>query len=567
MRRAVFVTVLGTALIIADAVIGPRASAQAQGVTTAALEGVVSSDSEGRMEGVLVSAKREGAPVTVTVVSNARGGYAFPRSKLQPGEYQLTIRAAGYDLEDPGKVGVKANGPTQLNLKLQPTRNLASQLTSAEWLMSFPGTEEQKKGIDCTGCHTLQRVAESRHDADAWLPALHRMSNYASGGSPLVPRKLPFEVPRNDAGQKRRAEYLSKINLSAVSKWEYPLRTLPRPTGISTNVIFTEYDLPRKESQPHDAAVAPDGMVWYTDFGLPYIGVLNPRTAEIEEYPLPELKPGFPRGSTDIEIDKEGNPWIAMLFQGGIAKFDKKTKKFQVWKIPAEYNDVRSRQGMLALPLKGSKDHRIWFSDNTNLRMHRLDPVSGKIDTFPAFPDHRSGGDEYASEGRGRHSIYGIAVDSQGNGYFTDIQGNNIGKIDAKTGKVTLYPTPGPDAGPRRFFFDPQDRLWFAEYRGSTLGMLDTKTGQFQEWPVPTPYSKPYDVVVDKNGNVWGGGMWTDRVFRFDPKTEQFTEYLLAGSTNIRRVDVDNSTTPVTFWVGSNHGAKLVKLEPLLTVD
>jgi len=26
---------------------------------------------------------------------------------------------------------------------------------------------------------------------------------------------------------------------------------------------------------------------------------------------------------------------------------------------------------------------------------------------------------------------------------------------------------------------------------------------------------------------------------------------------------VDNSTTPVTFWVGSNHGASIVKLEPL----
>ena len=31
----------------------------------------------------------------------------------------------------------------------------------------------------------------------------------------------------------------------------------------------------------------------------------------------------------------------------------------------------------------------------------------------------------------------------------------------------------------------------------------------------------------------------------------------------IRRVFVDSSTTPVTFWVGSNHGASIIKLEPL----
>jgi len=26
---------------------------------------------------------------------------------------------------------------------------------------------------------------------------------------------------------------------------------------------------------------------------------------------------------------------------------------------------------------------------------------------------------------------------------------------------------------------------------------------------------------------------------------------------------VDNTTNPVTFWTGSNHGASIVKLEPL----
>ena len=42
----------------------------------------------------------------------------------------------------------------------------------------------------------------------------------------------------------------------------------------------------------------------------------------------------------------------------------------------------------------------------------------------------------------------------------------------------------------------------------------------------------------------------------------RFVEYLLPKETNIRRVFVDNATTPVTFWVGSNHGASIVKLEP-----
>jgi len=62
---------------------------------------------------------------------------------------------------------------------------------------------------------------------------------------------------------------------------------------------------------------------------------------------------------------------------------------------------------------------------------------------------------------------------------------------------------------------------------------------------------------------VWAGSVTNDRVLRLDPKSGQTSEYLLPRSTNIRRVFVDNSTTPVTFWVGSNHGASIVKVEPV----
>ena len=33
--------------------------------------------------------------------------------------------------------------------------------------------------------------------------------------------------------------------------------------------------------------------------------------------------------------------------------------------------------------------------------------------------------------------------------------------------------------------------------------------------------------------------------------------------SNVRRIFVDNSTNPVTFWAGNNHGAEIIKLEPL----
>jgi hypothetical protein len=59
------------------------------------------------------------------------------------------------------------------------------------------------------------------------------------------------------------------------------------------------------------------------------------------------------------------------------------------------------------------------------------------------------------------------------------------------------------------------------------------------------------------------GSMSSDRVVRLDPTTGASVEYLLPRQTNIRRIFIDNSTTPPTFWAGNNHHATIVKLEPL----
>src|SRR4051812_2632034 len=66
-----------------------------------ALTGQVSSTADGPMEGVVVSAKREGSTTTVSVVSDSTGKFGFPASRLAPGRYSLAIRAVGYDLDGP----------------------------------------------------------------------------------------------------------------------------------------------------------------------------------------------------------------------------------------------------------------------------------------------------------------------------------------------------------------------------------------------------------------------------------------------------------------------------------
>src|SRR5215831_11211592 len=265
----------------------PAAYAQA----LAALTGQVSSSEEGNMEGVVVSAKRDGSTISVSVVSDAKGRFAFPAARLEPGHYTLKARAAGYELDGAWAADVASGQEAKADIKLRKVKNLSAHLTNAEWLMSMPGTDEQKRFLlNCTGCHTLERIMKSTYDADGFLDVIQRMSLYYPGSTPLKPQRLAGsatrDVERGGNGRKT-AEWLASVNLSQELTWAFPLKTQPRLTGKSTRVIITEYDLPNPLIQPHDVMLDREGNVWYSDFGQMFLGKVDPNTGKVMQYPIP----------------------------------------------------------------------------------------------------------------------------------------------------------------------------------------------------------------------------------------------------------------------------------------
>ena len=509
------------------------------------------------MEGVLISAKRTGSSMAFTVVSDAQGRYRFPSAKLSPGQYTLRVRAVGYDLEGPTSVEIGA-GTAAANLRLRKTADLAAQLSNAEWLASLPGTDQQKASIrNCNHCHTLERVLRSRAGADAMTKIVERMTTYPQLSFPLMPQKLV--AARIGGGEdplehrmevwRGQAAYLSSVNLSSSDSWKFPFQAHARPKGRATQVIYTEYDLPQRTRQPHDVVVDSQGMAWYASFGEQILGKVDTRTGKVTEYQIPRLKANLPTGILALRFDEDENLWMGMQFQGGVAKFDKRTEKFQTWSLPPELNGDYVQINQVS-PEHSRTDGKVWLQDAGTYTVLRLDPQSGKFEVFSPYAIPRP-------------NIYDVISDPQNNVYFTGFGREDIGKIDAKTGKISIYKTPTANSAPRRGMLDPRGRLWFGENRGDRIAMFDTGTQQFKEWIAPTRGTWPYDVTADKNGEAWSGGEYTDTVLRLNPKTGQLVEYLLPRFTNIRRVFVDNTTTPVTFWVGNNHGASIVKLEPL----
>jgi streptogramin lyase len=519
----------------------------------AALQGSVTSAEEGAMEGVVVTAKAAGSTVAVSVVTDKTGHYSFPAARLAAGHYMIQIRAVGYDLDGAGVADVAAGKAATADLKLKKTKNLAAQLTNAEWLMSMPGTDDQKAFLlNCNSCHTYERIARSTHDANEWTQVMARMSGYAPVSQPIKPQRvMDPNRPGKPEEFRKQAEYLATVNLSAVEDWEYKLKTLPRPTGRSTRVIVTEYDLPRPTIEPHDVLVDKHGMVWYSDFGELYISKFDPKTLKLTEYPVKEFKPGFPVGNLDLEQDKRGTLWFDTMFQGALGNLDPQTGNIKYYPLAKQYNNIGVQLNFVGL--RYDVDGKVWTKNVGNQHVYRVDLKTGQWEEFQ--PLKTLPGPHF--------SIYQVASDSHNNLWMAEFTQGHIGKLDAKTGVATWYAIPTENARARRMRIDDHDRVLFTEYRGNKVARFDPKTEKFTEWPMPEPWYGPYRAMEDKNGDIWTGGMNTDRVIRTDTKTGQSVEYLMPSDTNMRSVWVDNSGPRPTLWTGSNHGAALVKVEPL----
>ena len=554
MRKVRIGLLLGVASFLAGAPAG----------FAAVLSGQVASAKEGAMEGVLISAKKDGSTVTTTVVSDARGQFSFPADRLSPGRYAITIRAFGYEIDGPKTVDVNASENATAMIRLVPARDLTLQMTNAEWLASAPGDLAiKKRAFGCGQCHTLARPLMSTYTAEDFATKIMpRMANYASQAYPqLIQTRL---VPTNRGGRAQNANqdgrpnplalYLASINLSTGSTHSFELKGFARPKGAETRVVITEYDLPRKTMQPHDVIVDETGTVWFSNFGENSIGKLDTRTAKVTEFPYQPTRPGYANGNLNLEQDREGHIWIGMMNQTGAAQFDTRSGKFEFHPLPASMLNDSTQQAMVA-PLHWEVDGKVWFNDADNSSVSRMDVRNGTFDKWWKLAD--------AFPKNGPHGAYGLATDSKNNLFFCDFPNDYIGRVDAKTGAITFYQLPTPDAHPRRGRMDDQDRLWFAEWYGGKVGMLDTRTGEIKEWQVPDIYAAPYDAVLDKNGQIWTANDNDDRVTRIESTSGRTVQYLMPHEINVRRVFVDNATAKPTFWAGSNHTASIFKVEPL----
>ena len=562
-------------VVVVMCLVGMRSALVAQ--DGAALTGQVSSEAEGNMEGVLVTLRPSGGNHTVTVVSDAQGRYSFPRTHIPAGQYAVSIRALGYDLASADLVTVSGNwassrAPTRretttLDVRLQPTADLPSQLTSLDWVSLFPLTPEEKDKLvhqpaSCNYCHSYQRIVNSRHDADGLVRAMERMKTYYPDGTAVsndgrggIERwttfgdstGAPVENPQqagignpnwsySPVPMTEFAEIWAKVNLGNRETYPFEVKpVLPRPTGKGTRVIITQWDMPRKDARPHDSAIDAQGNLWYADEGHAFIGMLDLDTNTIKEYPLGELPPEHLHGSRDITIDENGNPWVPMRVPGGGAFMTK---------VDRETGELTTIDGVYSQFASEGPDNTIWalgFGSTTAIDADTME-VIGEFVSAPGY----------------QQVVTSTRKICAATNEFVEC-------LNTRTGESRRVDLPnGPNAFGRRGKIDAHDRYWFSEYSADAIGMLDTNTYELKEWPL-RQFATAYSVSApDMHGHVYAGSNMSDRVMRLDPSTGEVVEYLMPTELDTKEIQIDPTATdrPVILFTNMRT-ARLVRVEPL----
>jgi virginiamycin B lyase len=174
-----------------------------------------------------------------------------------------------------------------------------------------------------------------------------------------------------------------------------------------------------------------------------------------------------------------------------------------------------------------ASDGTVWYTDQQNSFIGRLDPASGKFTDYPT-PTPRSG-------------PHGIVVARDGAVWYTAQGVGKIGRLDPRTGAIKEYALPAEARDPHTPLIR-DGMVWFTVQQSNKYGRLDPRTGASKIWTVATPRALPYGMVNAPDGSIWVALFGTNKLGRIEAATGALQEITLPeAGARPRRLVVDQS--------------------------
>jgi streptogramin lyase len=122
-----------------------------------------------------------------------------------------------------------------------------------------------------------------------------------------------------------------------------------------------------KSVGPYGFAIDGGGDIWFAEYANNGIGRLDPKTGEIDDFPVP-IDGAIPR---KVTADADGNIWVALHETGQLLKIDyKNPSNMKTFTPPSEHPGTYSPSGDLT-------NGYIWVSEQGVDKLTRFDPKTG----------------------------------------------------------------------------------------------------------------------------------------------------------------------------------------------
>ena len=280
------------------------------------------------LEGVTVSAKPLGRPITTSVFTDELGAYVFP--PLESGPYQVWAQAAGWK-------GVRrpvdlAGARQRQDFVLHETADFRPDLVAYLAEMRGPGPSPMRFEVPARprGAGTLPVVYEYDLPPDAGGRVLNAGSHWSLGG----PSASGGGFGLHDATVDRAGNVWFTYN-----EPESATRTVGRvdtATGRVTDFTYARPD--GLAATSHGIITARDGAVWFNvNLRAPgepaneRLGRIDPRTETLEVF----TPPGDMRGmSIHVAEDAQGNIWGDTAT--GAIRYDPVARAFTAFTSPTQ---------------------------------------------------------------------------------------------------------------------------------------------------------------------------------------------------------------------------------------
>ncbi len=160
----------------------------------------------------------------------------------------------------------------------------------------------------------------------------------------------------------------------------------------------------------------------------------------------------------------------------------------------------------------------------------------------------------------------GITTGPDGNLWFTDMISSDgvwsgaIGTINPVTHAITEFLDPVAGAVPTGITSGPDGNLWFTDWGSNRIGIINPTTGAITQFTIPGASSGPAGITTGPDGNIWVALGFTNSIAMINPTTRAVTEFALpapaAGPAQIA-VGPDGN-----LWCSEIFASQIVMINP-----